>query len=120
MEEKIDHNENPFSEEFSREDVVNTNEFEEEDELKQDPKSLLNDEDIQEIIELDDEARRAVAFVDEFANEEEKGSSVIKRSDAEKDENILKADLEDLSTYAKKIKKTENKTSEKTDDNEND
>lgn len=109
MEENIDNNENPFSEEFSREDVVNSGEIEENEEKAPNRKKLLDDNDIQEIIELDEEARRAIAFVDEFANDDEKVSSVIKKADAEKADNILEADLEDLSSYAKKIKKSSNK-----------
>ena len=103
--DNTENNENPFEEEFDIDDVVNSGSVEEDEE--EGKNKLLNDDDLREIIEMDDEARRAVAFVEKFGDSEEKWeSSVIKKEDINNSDNIIAADLEELQKYSQKSKNT--------------
>lgn len=102
--ENFENSDNPFLEEFDSEDVVNFPGYDDEPDESEIKERLLNDDDIQDIINIDDDARRAVSFLEAFGKEEKWESSVIKKKDAE-NSDIINADLKELSEFSKKIKK---------------
>lgn len=104
MNENDEYMENPFSEEFDIDDVVNSKKSDDLEDFEQKTRQqLLDDKDIQDIIDIDDDARRAVSFLEAFGNEEKWESSVIKKEDPRISEDVFEADLEELSEYSKKI-----------------
>lgn len=103
--DNIENNDNPFDEEFKSDEVVNFPGYDDEPDESEMRDRLLNDDDIQDIINIDDDARRAVSFLEAFGAEEKWESSVIKKEDVDSSDNIISADLKELSEYSKNIKK---------------